>query len=124
MTWWVLLSSKAFPQPTSLRVVATTNLFDHLFMAWSYYRPSRTPIYRTIRGLRVHCGYKYVWDTPFITEQNESGDTFLHTFDSSDLTPATTIWYYLFAPEGPYGSQIQGPLRHVELPLTAPWPWQ
>lgn len=124
MTWWVLTSSKHFPRPTSLRVLATTNLLDHLFMAWSYYQPSRTPIYRTIRGLRVHCGYKYVWDTPFIAEQTQSGDTFTHTFDLSALTPATTIWYYLFAPGGPGNFQIQGPLQSVKLPLTEPWPWE
>lgn len=119
--WWVLTSQFRLPGYTTLAVHATTNLADHLFMAWNYYRPVRHPLYVTVRGQRTFCGYKWVWDTPFIAEQLQSGDTLDHTFSLRHLRPGSTIWWYLFAPDGPYGRQIQGPLDSVTL-MTLPTP--
>lgn len=124
MTWWVLTYSKTWPMPTSLRVRVKTNILDRLYMAWSYVKPSRTPIWRVIRGKRVHCGYRYIWDTPTIQEQNEEGETAEHTFDLEGLTPGSTIWYYQFAPDGPYDLEIQGPFGYIILPVWTPWPFE
>jgi len=120
--WWVLTDQETVPFATALQVNATTNVADHLFMAWEYYKPARHPIYKTVRGLLVLCGYKWVWDTPQIAEQELDGDTIDHTFNLPDLKPASTIWFYLFAPDGPYGLEIQGPLTSVTLPAAGPPP--
>lgn len=119
--WWVLTSQKSMPLHDSLRVVATTNAWDHLWMCWHYYKPARVPVYRTIRGIKKLCGYKYTWYRPHITRQIEPGDTKTHSWQLSDLIPGTTVWFYLYAPGGPYGLQIQGPLTSAKLPILAPW---
>lgn len=116
MAWWVLTllyNSRAW---TSLFTQAETNLADHLFMAWATWQPARTPIYRTVRGTTIWCGYKYIWDTPHIVEQNESGDTHTHTFAVAPLHPTDHVWYYLFAIAGPYGQPCQSALIHIEPP--------
>lgn len=116
MTWWILTSQRHFPSPTSLAIYAITNHADHLFASWATWKPRRHPIYRVIRGTERLCGYRYIWDTPNIAEQSQSGDTLAHTFHLADLTPGSTIWFYLWAPDGPYGLEIQGPLSWVTLP--------
>jgi len=120
MTWWILTYLHNDPGATTLDVAARTNYADHLFMAWATWKPARHPVYRTVRGKRVLCGYKYIWDTPNIHEQWQPGDTLQHDFALSGLAPGATIWYYLFAPNGPYGNEIQGPLISVTLRSTMP----
>jgi len=122
MTWWTIIYHSATPKATSLRVAAATNNADHLFMAWAFHKPARHPIYRVRRGLTILCGYRYIWDTPNIAEQTQSGDTFTHSFHLPALPESSIIWYYLFAPGGPYDEQIQGPLMWVRLPSVLAWP--
>jgi len=119
--WWVLTSQDTMPSYDTLFVVATTSDADHLFMAWSYTKPAKQPVEKTVRGQRIICGYKYIWDTPNLAEQTCYGDTTTHTFHITNLKPQATIWYYLFAPGGPYGLQIQGPLSSTTLPTLAAW---
>lgn len=117
---WTLTRTYHFATFTSLLVVANTNVADHLFMAWAYHKPRRVPIYRRRRGVNILCGYKYVWDTPFVAEQLEENDTLEHSFFLPNLPRASTIWFYLNAPDGPYGLEIQGPLMWVTLPVLPP----
>lgn len=116
MPWWVLTfldNSRAW---TSLFTQAQTNRADHLFMSWSHHKPSRTRIYRTVRGAIIFCGYKYTWNTPNVVEQNQSGDTIDHTFSPISLQPTDHVWYYLWSIAGPYGQPCQGPLIHIPPP--------
>lgn len=120
--WWVLTSQHRLPGFTTLAVLATTNVEDHLFMAWQYFPPTRVNIWRTIRGQRIHCGYQWRWDNPFLAEQLQSGDTINHSFHIRNLTPGSTIWWYNYAPGGPYDREIQGPLNSVKLMSALPAP--
>jgi len=113
MTWWVLTLLSNTRAWTSLFTEAHTNRADHLFMAWAKYKPSRKPVYRTVRGKIIWCGYQYVWNTPNLTEQNEPGDTIEHTFGLIPLDPVDHVWYYLFSIAGAYDQPCQGPLIHV-----------
>lgn len=113
MTWWALTLLSNARSRTTLLTYAETNSADHLFMAWAHFKPARHPIYKTVRGATVQCGYRYIWDTPNIAEQSQFGDSIPHTFYLVNLPPTAHTWYYLFAPGGPYGRQIQGPLVHV-----------
>lgn len=121
MAWWILTYWYNHPYPTSMHHWARTNFPDHLFMKWSTVRPTRSRILKNIRGKWVHCGYRYYWNTPNVAEQTQYGDTIEHHFYLQDLTPGSTIWFYLGAPGGPYGLEVQGPLSHVTLPLTTDW---
>lgn len=120
MAWWVFTRHDITVTETSIVIIVDTSTPDHLFTAWAYHSPRRAKIFKNIRGKLIHCGYEYIWDTPFITEQVEYGDTYTHTFYLENLTKLSTIWWYSFAPDGPYGLEIQGPLLHRTLPGVVP----
>jgi len=119
MARWVLTSLKHYPGFTTLRVGATTDAFDYIFMSWALTNPARSPIWRIVRGKRVFCGYTYVWDTPNVTAQVQPGDTQAHSFSVFNLPVGAEVWYYLHAPNPPSPWETQGPLMHAHL-LTAP----
>lgn len=116
MVWWTLSAVRNWRGRTTIFTRASTNNADHLFMAWSHFKPSRNPVFKTVRGKVLQCGFRYIWDTPNITEQLEYGDTFTHSFQLTAIPPEAHTWYHLFAPFGPYGKPVQGPLTHV-----GPW---
>jgi len=122
MTWWIL--TQYLPETTfnSATINCYSNIADHAFMSWSYHKPARRQLFRRVRGKTIPCGFKYIWDTPNLAEQTQMGDTLFHRFRLVNLKPAATIWYYIWAPDGPYGNQIQGPLLHLTLPPAPYWP--
>lgn len=120
MTPWVLTRLHVSLTTTSATIVAATNTIDHLFMMWNYFPPIRKPIYKTVRGKRLLCGYKYAWANPHIAEQIESGNTIEHTFYIDNLTPRATIWFYVWAPLPKRYKNIQGPLMNFTLPFAPP----
>ncbi|GAI76469.1 unnamed protein product, partial [marine sediment metagenome] len=120
-SWWVLTYLNHTRSWNELYVQAWTNFPDHLSMAYAYHKPRRQGIWRVIRGKEVFCGYKYIWDTPIIVHQNRPGDTYDHIWLLQRLESDRHIWYYLFAPLGPYGLEIQGPLMHVPPPEVHLW---
>lgn len=119
--WWAINYLGNSRSWTCLYTHAGTTAEDHLTMAWSHHKPTRHGIWRVIRGKDVLCGYRYVWDTPILNEQVEPGDTYWHTFHIHYLRSDQHVWYYLFAPDGPYGLEIQGPLIHIPPPEVHLW---
>ncbi|GAI50392.1 unnamed protein product, partial [marine sediment metagenome] len=113
--WWIILGLGLEIDFTSLRVFASTDVEDHLYMAWATWPPTEREIWRIVRGKRVFCGIKYIWDSPNIAEQTDEGDTLMHRFYLPGLPTMSTIYWYLNAPGGPYGLEIQGPLTRTEL---------
>ncbi|GAH30601.1 unnamed protein product, partial [marine sediment metagenome] len=120
-SWWALTHLSHTRSWSELYVQAFTNFPDHLWMAYAFHKPRRQAIWRVVRGKDVFCGYKYIWDTPIIVEQNRPGDTDDHVWLLQQLESHRHIWYYLFAPLGPYGLEIQGPLMHVPPPEVHLW---
>jgi len=116
MSRWTLTSLQHLITTTTLHVLASTSVADHLFMSWALYRPAQHPIWRTVRGKDIFCGYKYIWDTPNLEEQTEPGDTLAHSFYITGIPPGSELWYYLHAPNPPSPYETQGPLMHVLLP--------
>lgn len=122
MTWWTLRSMYLGPGFNSAALNCVTSAPDHLYVAFAPWMPMRQVITRRYRGIDRACGYWYIWDTPTIVEQQLPGDTDFHLFLLSDLTPNTTYWGYMFAPDGPYGQEIQGPLFHFTTTAVGPTP--
>jgi len=116
MSWWTLTYFDNDRDLNSLLVLARTNHPAHLMMAWSTTKPARQPVYRWVRGKRVFCGYKYIWDTPNLTEQNQSLDTFEHIFGPIALQPTDHVWYVLSSTAKLYERYCQSPLIHVPPP--------
>jgi len=121
MTWWVLTYLDNYRPPHSLNVFAATNNRDHAFMAWSTTKPARQPVSKTVRGLHVFCGYRWIWDTPNIVEQSQPGGSYEHLFGPIPLNPTDHVWYYLFTPPGLYWPFCQSALIHVPPPELHDW---
>ncbi len=119
--WWIIVGQGIEVGFTWLRIFSSTDVEDHLYMAWATWPPTQREIWRTVRGVRIFCGIKYIWDTPNICEQAEEGDTLIHRFYISGLPTMSTIYWYLNAPGGPYGLEIQGPLQHTDLLQLPAW---
>ncbi len=121
MSWWTLTyldNNRTFHH---LSVLAGTNHPAHLWMAWARYAPARQPIYRNVRGKRVFCGYKYIWDTPNLVEQDQALDTFQHTFGKLTLASTDHVWYFLYSTKKLYDRYCQSPLIHVPPPEAHTW---
>jgi len=116
MWWWTLTYLDNDRSQTGLVVVASTNHPAHLFMAWATHEPRRKRRYMNVRGKSVPCGWIYIWDTPNLVEQDQSLDTFEHTFVTTPLQPHDHVWYYLFSTKKFYDRYCQSPLIHVPPP--------
>lgn len=121
MGWWVLTYLDNDRDLYSLHVLSKTNHPAHLMMAWSTIKPARSPIYRIVRGARIFCGWKYIWDTPNLTEQSQPLDTFTHTFGPIDLQPTDHVWYLLSSTRTLYERYCQSALIHVPPPELHAW---
>lgn len=124
MTWWTLTYLDNNRSLHHLIVLAATNHPAHLMMAWSRYKPARQPVYRNVRGKRVFCGWKYIWDTPNLLEQQQPLDTFEHTFDTISLALGDHVWYFLYSTTKLYERYCQSPLIHVWPPQPYAWTTQ
>lgn len=96
---------------TYIFVSSNTSKPGHLTVSWSYHRPGREIIYRTVRGKLIRCGYRYIWDTPNLVEQQEEGDTMIHGFLLENLVPDSDIWYYQHEAQPPSEWECQGSLH-------------
>ncbi len=106
---------------TYIFISSNTSKPGHLTVSWSYTRPGREIIYRTVRGKLIRCGYRYIWNTPHLVEQQEEGDTMIHGFLLKNLTPESDIWYYQHEPQPPSEWECQGGLHLLHtLEVTPP----
>lgn len=121
MSWWTLTYNDWTRSLHHLFVVTRTNHPAHLIMAWSRHAPARQPIYRSVRGTRVFCGWKYIWNTPSLTEQNEPGATFYHTFGPISLASTDHVWYLLSSTRTLYERYCQSALFHIWPPELYTW---
>ncbi|MGB6837772.1 MAG: hypothetical protein WBF66_08720, partial [Dehalococcoidia bacterium] len=121
MARWTIVGTGHEPTLTTLYVVASTSVEDHLFMSWALYRPAQHEIWRRVRGKRIFCGYQYIWDTPNLEEQTPAGNTLAHWFYLTGIPAGSEVWYYLHAPNPPSLYETQGPLMHVHLLVAPSW---
>ncbi|MBA7569736.1 hypothetical protein ES708_11477 [subsurface metagenome] len=119
--WWIIVGQGIEVGFTWLRIFSSTDVPDHLYIAWATWPPTQREIWKVVRGVRIFCGIKYIWDTPNICEQAEEGDTLIHRFFISGIPTMSRIWWYLNAPGGPYGLEIQGPLQTTDLLKLPAW---
>jgi len=120
MARWTLQFLQHIITATTLLVIVNTSKLGHLTMSWSYTRPGRDIIYRTVRGKLIRCGYKYRWNTPNTVDQIEEGDTWTHTFYLTGLISESRLWYYLHEPQPPSEWECQGGLQMVDLLHAGP----
>lgn len=82
------------------KIVVTTNTPIHLYMRWTTVKPQyhTIPVYR--RGLLMH-GDRYVCFVAYKeNEQEEVGDTLIHTFIKTAWPDCQTRWFYFWGKVG------------------------
>jgi len=120
MARWTITFLEHTIGPTYIFVSSNTSKPGHLTVTWSYIRPARDIIYRTVRGKLIRCGYRYTWTTPHLVEQQEEGDTMIHGFLLEGLIPESTIFYYQHEPQPPSEWECQGSLHILHTLRVAP----
>lgn len=123
MPWWLLSYLRHIIDPPNLTSITRTHQPGHLFMMWSYIKPTRIPIWRRVRGTSKFCGFFYRWTDSHIQEQVEEGETLDHTVNLTDLIPNVFIYYYLFSPpdEWPRLNQSQLITVFTGIPEAPPY---
>lgn len=83
--------------PEAFRLIATTDILCHLYMRWTLKKPRihDIPVFR--RGLQMH-GDRYFCFTVYKdNEQEEAGDTLVHTFIKPNWPYCQTRYFYFWA---------------------------
>lgn len=100
MSNWSVLSITQTPGVTDELIVITTNNPCHLTLYWSLNHPLRHKYTRYIRGLATPWGAYFCFTAVTAVEQQEPGDTLIHTFDVTGW-PECETRYFVF--KGTFG---------------------
>lgn len=106
-------------------VVMLTDTPQNLTLCATTIRPRRRPIYRTVRGQRVVCGWAYTMACQHIVVQQEPGDTLTHTWTFPGVRPMV-LWYWHAYQTGPHdASESYSPIFAGMCLLDTVWeePW-
>ena len=78
---WVVTDIVVTASIDGFRVVATTDVEVHMWMQVSQEPQDIQLRFRTLRGVKMRCQVTYGMSVANTIEQNEAGDTLVHTFD-------------------------------------------
>jgi hypothetical protein len=87
-----------YPPPApNFTIVTTTNIKVHQFLRWSITPPQRHVRPVIVRGAVAGTFIDQCFVVYYDVEQNEPGDTLIHTFTFTDWPVCQTRYYYLWA---------------------------
>lgn len=90
-------------------VLVTTDVPCHLWLRWTNFQPRRHPRTRVLRGLPVVGDVYYCFVGYYDIEQQQAGDTLVHSFCVPFSPEMSKIFYYL-----------HGTINNVPAPSTSP----
>jgi len=90
---WVILLVEQILTPTGYKIKVWTNVPCHLYMFWTDTEPQKHMRTKRIRGLDVLDTPAFCFVTWHQNEQEESGDTILHTFIKEPWPVCETRWF-------------------------------
>lgn len=102
------------------RVYTQTDSKHHLFLIWTFTKPTEHPRYRYVRGAVIPCGVTYTWFDTRCVEQGESGKTNHHSFLLGPLFGGTVVYYFITKSCEPKVGQWQTP--KIKGIITSPVP--
>lgn len=93
---WHILTIAQHVTPTGYIIIVTTNAYCHLFMRWSKqpYRVHLRP--QIIRGLAQRFLPDYCFTVYQDNEQEETGDSLVHTFIKEPWSHCETRYFYFW----------------------------
>lgn len=109
---WAPVTISEVVLETGVRVVVTTDIPVHLFMRWTEKPPLKHPTTEYRRGLLIQTGTRYcfvAWDE---NEQEEPGDTLVHTFIKPGWYVCQTRYFYFIGTKQCEEQPSSSPIFH------------
>lgn len=78
------------------KIVATTDIPCHLYMRWTTVKPQKHIVPRFTRGIFMHEDIYLCFVAYLDNEQEEAGDTYIHTFIKRNWLICETRWFYFW----------------------------
>jgi len=125
---WAAIDLATEYTETTVTLVVTTDKPVHLYMRWTLTKPLLHPseVYR--RGMLIMAGTRFCFVSFHENEQEEAGDTLVHTFIKPDWPVCQTRWFYFIGQKQSIESPSASPIfhyHHVEpiprLIFLEPW---
>lgn len=82
------------------RIIVITDAPCHLYMRWSNVEPKIHDIPTWRRGIFMHGDRYFCFVAYHENEQEEDGDTLIHTFIKKNWTSCETRWFYFWGQQG------------------------
>lgn len=113
---------------TGYTIVVTTDIPVHLWMRWTTTEPLKHPSEEFRRGILLMSGIRWCFVSFKENEQEEPGDTYIHTFTKPDWPVCQTRWFYFIGTKQAEESPSASPIFHLhrkevilELIFLEPW---
>jgi len=113
---------------TIVTLVVTTNIPVHLWMRWTLTEPLKHPSEEFRRGILLMSGIKWCFVAFHENEQEEPGDTLVHTFIKPDWPVCQTRWFYFLGTKQAEETPSASPIFHYhhiapawQLVYLEPW---
>lgn len=114
--------------PSGYTIVVTTDIPCHLYMRWTTTEPRKHPSEVFRRGIRLMAGVRWCFVSFKENEQEEEGDTLVHTFIKPDWPVCETRWFYFYGQKQSIESPSASPIFHLhreriglQLIFLEPW---
>jgi len=91
---WTILDLDQIPIPGGFKIVVTTDVPCHLYMVWTTINPRYHPKTEISRGLPVMGDVRICFVVPHQNEQQEAGETLIHTFIKINWPVCQTRYFY------------------------------
>lgn len=125
---WTLLDVKQHEIEGGFQIVAYTDVPCHLWLIWTRKEPWYHPKTEILRGLATLADIRVCFVVPHANEQEEPGDTLIHTFTKTEWPICETRWYYFSGTVDGVDSPSNTPVfeKHRTIPFmvlifTEPW---
>jgi len=91
---WAVLDIEQKQMLDGFTIIVTTNIPCHLFMRWTNVKPQQHKIPRERRGIFLYDDKRFCFVAYHENEQEELGDTLIHTFVKEDWPICETRYFY------------------------------
>ena len=100
------------------RIVITTDIPCHLWLWLTDQTPTKRRLTRRVRGVVIPCGHTWRLKAKWNFEQEELGDTTVHTFYIENFPQNEFLWYTLEGFIANKASVSSGPLLYLRAPFS------
>jgi len=120
---WASLGLEYVPISDGYKIIFTTDNECHLYMRWTLIVPQQHIIPRYRRGVWLFDDKRFCFVAYHENEQEEIGDTLIHTFIKENWPVCQTRWFYFIGTKNGEQSPSTSPIfkkHRYEVPPPAP----